>query len=136
MDIAIVDVPFNGIVESMKIASMADAYEVNVAPHNFYSPLATTISAHFCAAVPNLRIMEIDHDVVPWYDDLVTVPPHDRERPPEAAGRARLGHRDRRGGGPRAPAPLLSRARAVNLCKSTPKERYEENRLPTHFRPV
>ena len=31
---------------------MADAYEVNVAPHNFYSPLATTISAHFAAAVP------------------------------------------------------------------------------------
>ena len=75
VDTAIVDVPFNGILESMKIAWMADAYDVNVAPHNFYSPLATTISTHFAAAVPNLRIMEIDNDVVPWYDDLVTVPP-------------------------------------------------------------
>ena len=75
MDVAIIDVPYNGILESMKIAAMADAYETNVAPHNFYSPLATTISAHFAASVPNLRIMEIDPDVVPWYYDLVTVAP-------------------------------------------------------------
>jgi galactonate dehydratase len=75
VDVAIIDVPYNGILESMKIASMADAYEVNVAPHNFYSPLATTISAHFAASVPNLRIMEIDPDVVPWYYELATVAP-------------------------------------------------------------
>ncbi|MFN8633405.1 MAG: mandelate racemase/muconate lactonizing enzyme family protein [Chloroflexota bacterium] len=75
VDTAIVDVPYNGILESMKIAAMADAYDVNVAPHNFYSPLASTISSHFAATVPNLRIMEIDNDVVPWYHDLVTVTP-------------------------------------------------------------
>src|SRR5207253_5245400 len=33
------------------------------------------MSAHFCAVVPNFRIMEIDPDRVPWYDDLVTVRP-------------------------------------------------------------
>ena len=33
---AIVDVPWNGLLESVKIANMAEAYEVNVAPHNFY----------------------------------------------------------------------------------------------------
>ena len=33
------------------------------------------MSAHFCAAIPNFRIMEIDIDDVPWKDDLVTVPP-------------------------------------------------------------
>ena len=54
---------------------MADAYEVNVAPHNFYGHLATMMNAHFCAVVPNFRIMEIDPDRVPWYDDLVTVTP-------------------------------------------------------------
>ena len=75
MDTAIIDVPYNGILESHKIAWMADAYEVNVAPHNFYSPLATTMSSHFAASVPNLRIMEIDNDFVPWYHDLVTVAP-------------------------------------------------------------
>ncbi len=54
---------------------MADAYEVNVAPHNFYGHLSSMISAHFCALVPNFRIMEIDVDDVPWRDELVTVPP-------------------------------------------------------------
>ncbi len=33
--------------ESLKIAAMADAYEINVAPHNFYGHLATMMSAHF-----------------------------------------------------------------------------------------
>ena len=75
MDVAIIDIPWNGILESVKIAAMAEAYEVNVAPHNFYGHLSSLMSAHFCAAVPNFRIMEIDIDDVPWKDDLVTAPP-------------------------------------------------------------
>jgi galactonate dehydratase len=75
VDTAIVDVIMNGFVESLKIAAMAEAYEVNVAPHNFYGPLATLMSAHFCATVPNLRIMEFDVDKVPWHDELVTSAP-------------------------------------------------------------
>ena len=54
---------------------MAEAHEVNVAPHNFYGHLSTVMSAHFCAAIPNFRIMEIDIDDVPWKDDLVTTVP-------------------------------------------------------------
>jgi galactonate dehydratase len=75
VDVAIVDTPWNGVAESLKIAAMADTYEVNVAPHNFYGHLATMMNAHFCAVAPNVRIMEIDPDTVPWYDDLVTVKP-------------------------------------------------------------
>ena len=74
-DTAIVDVIWNGFNESLKIASLADVYEVNVAPHNFYGHLASAISAHFCAAVPNFRIMEIDIDGVPWRDEIVDNPP-------------------------------------------------------------
>ena len=65
---------WNGFYESLKVAAMADVYEVNVAPHNFYGHLASAISAHFCAAVPNFRVMEIDIDGVPWRDEIVTVP--------------------------------------------------------------
>jgi L-alanine-DL-glutamate epimerase-like enolase superfamily enzyme len=75
VDVAIVDTPWNGVGESLKIAAMADAYEINVAPHNFYGHLATMMNAHWSAVVPNLRIMEYDVDMVPWQDDLVTVVP-------------------------------------------------------------
>ena len=51
------------------------AYETNIAPHNPVGDLATLMSAHFCATIPNFRIMEIDIDDVPWKDDLVTKPP-------------------------------------------------------------
>ncbi|HTE13568.1 MAG TPA: mandelate racemase/muconate lactonizing enzyme family protein [Burkholderiales bacterium] len=75
MDVAIIDVIWNGYMESLKIASMAEVYEINVAPHNFYGHLSSVISAHFCAAVPNFRIMETDIDAVPWRDELVDYPP-------------------------------------------------------------
>jgi galactonate dehydratase len=65
IDVAIVDTPWNGVGESLKIAAMADTYEINVAPHNFYGHLATMMNAHWSAVIPNLRIMEIDLDVVP-----------------------------------------------------------------------
>jgi L-alanine-DL-glutamate epimerase-like enolase superfamily enzyme len=75
MDVAIVDVVWNGLAESLKIAAMADVYEVNVAPHNFYGHLCSMISAHFSAAVPNVRIMEIDIDSAPWRDEFYTSVP-------------------------------------------------------------
>jgi len=75
MDVAIIDSPWNGVAESLKIASLADIYEVNIAPHNFYGHLATMMNAHFSAVAPNLKIMEFDPDVVPWHNDLVTVQP-------------------------------------------------------------
>ena len=74
-DVVIVDVAWNGLIESLKIASMAETFEVNVAPHNFYSHLSSFISAHFCAAIPNFRLMEIEADDVPWKDSLVTAIP-------------------------------------------------------------
>jgi len=74
MDVAIVDVPWNGILESMKIAAMAEAFEVNCAPHNFYGNLSSAMSAHFSAAIPNFRIMEIDVDDVPWKDEVASPP--------------------------------------------------------------
>jgi L-alanine-DL-glutamate epimerase-like enolase superfamily enzyme len=74
VDVAIVDIPWNGILEGMKIAALAECYEVNCAPHNFYGNLSTMMSAHFCAAIPNFRIMEIDIDDVPWKDEVVSPP--------------------------------------------------------------
>jgi galactonate dehydratase len=75
VDVAIIDVAWNGFLEAAKIAAMADAYEINVAPHNFNGHLGSLMSAHLCAAIPNFRVMEIDIEDVPWKDDLITVPP-------------------------------------------------------------
>ncbi len=75
MDVAIVDAVWNGVWQSMKIAAAAEAFEVNVAPHNFYGHLCTMMNAHFAAAVPNLRIMEIDIDRLPWDHELFTALP-------------------------------------------------------------
>jgi galactonate dehydratase len=72
VDVAIIDVPWNGLWESVRIASVADSFDVNCAPHNFYGDLASLISAHFCAAVPNFRIMEFEADDMPWTHDFVT----------------------------------------------------------------
>jgi galactonate dehydratase len=60
IDVGITDLPWNGVLESMKIAAMAEVYEVNCAPHNFYGHMSTLMSTHFCVPIPNIRIMEID----------------------------------------------------------------------------
>lgn len=75
VDVAIVDIIWNGLFESVKIAAMADAYEVNCAPHNYYGHLSSVIGAHFCATIPNFAVMEIDIDSAPWRDELVTAVP-------------------------------------------------------------
>lgn len=76
VDVAIVDVPWNGAWQSMKIAAAAEAQEINVAPHNFYGHLCTMMNAHFAAAVPNLRIVETDVDRIAWDAELFTSVPN------------------------------------------------------------
>ena len=104
MDVAIIDTPWNGVWQSMKIAAAADAYEVNVAPHNFYGHLCTMMNAHFSAAVPNLRIMETDIDRLEWDHELFTHVPDILDGYLDHAGPAGLGHRTQRGGACRASA--------------------------------
>jgi galactonate dehydratase len=72
MDVAIIDTPWNGVWQSLKIAAAAEAHEVNVAPHNFYGHLCTMMNAHFSAVVPNLRIMQTDVDRIAWDHELFT----------------------------------------------------------------
>ena len=75
MDIASIDVIWNGFSESKKIADMADLYEMNICPHNYNGHLSTFISMQLCSLVPNLRLAEIDVDDVPWRDELFTYAP-------------------------------------------------------------
>jgi L-alanine-DL-glutamate epimerase-like enolase superfamily enzyme len=75
MDVAIIDGVWNGMFQALKIAALADAHDVNVATHNFYGDLCTFMNSHFAAAVPNLHIMEVDIDRLPWESELFTHAP-------------------------------------------------------------
>ena len=75
MDVAIIDAVWNGVWQAMKIAAAAEAFEVNIAPHNFYGHLATMMNAHFAASSPNLRIMEVDIDRLAWDDEVFSAVP-------------------------------------------------------------
>lgn len=75
VDVCIIDPLWNGVDESVKMAELCDIYEVNCAAHNYHGWLGTAICAHFCAAIPNFKILEVDVDDVPWKDEIVTVVP-------------------------------------------------------------
>ena len=50
----------------------AETYQFNVAPHNYYNHLAGFVSVSLYTVLPNVHIMEIDVDDLPWKYDLVT----------------------------------------------------------------
>lgn len=54
-----------GLLEARKIADMAHAYYVPVAPHAVTSPVGMMASAHVCAAIPNFLVQEWH-----WIDSL------------------------------------------------------------------
>lgn len=47
-----------GVSRMHRIAIIAEAHYVTVAPHNPMGPLATAVNMHFCAAKPNFHVLE------------------------------------------------------------------------------
>ena len=47
-----------GLLETRKIADLAHAYYVPLAPHNVVSPIGTMAAAQMCATVPNFLVIE------------------------------------------------------------------------------
>jgi L-alanine-DL-glutamate epimerase-like enolase superfamily enzyme len=72
MDVVMVEVAGSGFTQSRKIADLADTHEMLITPYNANSHLSTFMTAHLCAAVPNVKIMGLDVDGAPWKDDIVT----------------------------------------------------------------
>ena len=50
-----------GLLESKRIAELADLYYMPLAPHNICSPIGTYAMMHVCAAVPNFLALEFHH---------------------------------------------------------------------------
>jgi galactonate dehydratase len=74
IEVPVVDVSWNGMPEAMRIADLANSFDLNVAPHNYASHLLTYMSAQFAATIPNLAVLEYDVDGLPWRDEIVTAP--------------------------------------------------------------
>jgi galactonate dehydratase len=64
-----------GITESKKIATMADAYHLSVAPHDCTGPITVFASLHLCANASNVLIMEMVRGFYEgYYKDVMTNP--------------------------------------------------------------
>ena len=63
-----------GLMEMKKIAALAEAHYVMVAPHNPMGPVATTVNVHFAASTPNFLILEYHPDDAGPRKDLLKEP--------------------------------------------------------------
>lgn len=66
-----------GPSEMKRMATMMEAYNVLLAPHNPNGPLSTLASAHVCASVPNFFRQEFMFNDVPWRDTIIDYPIHE-----------------------------------------------------------
>jgi galactonate dehydratase len=60
-----------GLSEARRIAAMAEAYRVALAPHNPQGPVSTAASIELGLATPSYVICEAVHLDVPWREDVV-----------------------------------------------------------------
>lgn len=64
-----------GITETVKIAVLADAHHLAIAPHDCTGPVNVFACLHVCAAVPNVMVMETVRGFLEgYYRDIVTKP--------------------------------------------------------------
>jgi len=80
-----------GPSEMKRMATMAEVYNVLLAPHNPNGPLSTLCSAHVCAAVPNFFRQEFMFNDVPWRDGVIDHPIDIRDGHLILSGRPGLG---------------------------------------------
>lgn len=75
LDIVMIDTIWNGFSQAHRIGQLAQAFRINTCVHNYYSHLSTFISASLCGTLPNVRVLEVDGEDVPWKDELYTHAP-------------------------------------------------------------
>lgn len=75
VDTVMPDVKYcGGMLELKKIAALAEAAGLPVAPHGPASPVGNMAAAHVCATLPNFQILEYSFGEVPWRAELVDPP--------------------------------------------------------------
>lgn len=72
MDVCQFDITHvGGLTEARRVAAMADAYRISLAPHNPQGPVSTAASLEFGFSQPGYIICESVHEDVPWRSDIV-----------------------------------------------------------------
>jgi galactonate dehydratase len=61
-----------GLTAARRIAALADAHRIALAPHNPQGPVSTAASLEFGFSQPSYIICETVHEDVPWRQDVVT----------------------------------------------------------------
>jgi len=63
-----------GILETIKIAAMAEVNYITVAPHNPFGPVETAVSVNIDSSIPNFLIQEYKPDDKPPRRDMIVEP--------------------------------------------------------------
>ena len=75
-DIVQQDAGLCGISEAMRIAEVATRYGIDVCPHSWHNGVMAMANAHFVAALPNPRVLEVCMHQGPLQWGIVRQPPH------------------------------------------------------------
>jgi galactonate dehydratase len=81
VSVAMFDIAWcGGLSEAKKIATMAEAYSLPIAPHDCTGPVTLTASVHLALNCPNALVQEVVRAFYSdWYQELVTrLPPLER----------------------------------------------------------
>ena len=112
-----------GLTEARRIAALAEAYRVALAPHNPQGPVSTAASIELGLATPSYVICEAVTADVPWRDEVVTeshrIDPKGMHAYAERAARPRDRDRSRR----RSRAPVRARASPAGLLRRRQRRR-------------
>jgi L-alanine-DL-glutamate epimerase-like enolase superfamily enzyme len=79
VDVAKLDVQWQGLGAARRVADLAESYDVDVAPHNYNGHLPTFRSPNLGASASNVVIMESDPEQTPFREELFTVRPEIRD---------------------------------------------------------
>ena len=107
-----------GFTEARRIAALAEAHRIALAPHNPQGPVSTAASLEFGFSQPSYIICETVHADVPWRQDVVAGRLHRREAGPHRAAQhaAGPGHHDQRGRSEEASVPAGAAAARVSIA--------------------
>ncbi len=62
-----------GILETVKLAGIAEMYHISVAPHHACGPVSLAVCAHIDASIPNFLIQELNVDLdAQWVKDVLS----------------------------------------------------------------